>query len=272
MARGWFNVQVLETMENRDVVRISGVVLTFAICIGIGFFMSSAFGIKETERVENPVETALQAFGQSSENTERPSDVSAGESSEQFPVDVTPLESEIDSSAVSADLISDVNGPNLYPTTSPERIGYYLSVKLSDDCEDAVVTLSRDGDVVYTAKNNIFNDVMPVQDGKYLLEVSSGNRSDEMEISGFNLLPRWSGEFLRGQFNSSAKDKQFFRHFAPNVVLKCEGISEGNSAPQTISSLISTLPAMGWTVTDVRGVTYDQYNRIKTLTVIISEL
>ena len=70
----------------------------------------------------------------------------------------------------------------------------------------------------------------------------------------------------------SAKDKQFFRHFAPNVVLKCEGISEGNSAPQTISSLISTLPAMGWTVTDVRGVTYDQYNRIKTLTVIISEL
>ena len=81
MARGWFNVQVLETMENRDVVRISGVVLTFAICIGIGFFMSSAFGIKETERVENPVETALQAFGQSSENTERPSDVSAGESS-----------------------------------------------------------------------------------------------------------------------------------------------------------------------------------------------
>ncbi len=168
--------------------------------------------------------------------------------------------------------IAKISGPSMYPTTSPERFGYQFSVTFTQGVRVRGAELLHDGQVKYSSPRGVFHDVMPVNDGKYLLRVTAADGTlEEREISGFNLMPKWTAGFIAEQLNSPAQDKQFFRHFTTDLELRFEGISDEGNIPVSLNSFITSMSAMGWKVSSVKGLEYDQYNRVKSITIIITE-
>lgn len=169
-------------------------------------------------------------------------------------------------------MIAKVSGPAMYPTTSPERFGYQLAVTFTQGVRVRKVELLHDGQVKYSSPRGVFHDVMPVNDGKYLLRVIAADGTlEEREVSGFRLMPKWTAGFIAEQLNSPAQDKQFFRHFTPELRLRFEGISDEGYIPVSLNSFITSMSAMGWNVSSIKGLEYDQYNRVKSITIIITE-
>ncbi len=169
-------------------------------------------------------------------------------------------------------MIAKVSGPAMYPTTSPERIGYQLAVTFTQGVRVRGADLLHDGQVKYSSAKGTFNDVMPVNDAKYILRVIAADGTlEEREVSGFRLMPKWTAGFIAEQLNAPAQDKQFYRHFTSDLKLSFEGISDAGNIPVSLSSFFTSMSAMGWRVTSVKGLEYDRYNRIKSITIIITE-
>ena len=280
-------------MEKNDYMKIGGALLTLVCCFGIGYGVPFLIkGSKTAGSVPSGYADVVAVQGDSSSPAPQPSpqpspepnpnevkipDLKGEESELDKPQEDAPKREETpkqDTTPAQQEpvtLIASVSGPALYPTTSPERFGYMLSVSFTSGVTVESAELLVGGQVKYTSKNGKFNDVLPVEGGNYTLRVKTAGFEEERVIKGFNLMQKWSADYIASQLNSPAKDKQFFRHFSPQLKLRFEGISDASSVPSSLSSLVSTLPAMGWTVSGVSGVSYDQYNRIQAMTISITE-
>lgn len=280
-------------MEKNDYMKIGGALLTFVCCFGIGYGVALLVKGPKTDGSVSTVYADVTATSggstspapqpvpqpspkPESEDVEMP-DLVGEESPLDNPQETAPKQDETpkqETAPVQQEkvaLIASVSGPSLYPTTSPERFGYMLAVSFTSGVSVESAELLAGGQVKYSSRNGKFNDVLPVEGGNYTLRVKAAGSEEERVVKGFNLMAKWSADFIASQLNSPAKDKQFFRHFSPQLRLRFEGISDTSSVPSSLSSLVSTLPAMGWTVSGVSGVSYDQYNRIQAMTVNITE-
>lgn len=280
-------------MEKNDYMKIGGAFLTFVCCFGIGYGVAllvkgpKTDGSVSTVYADVTATSGDSASGGSSSPAPQPvpqpspkpkSDgvenpgLEDEESDLDDPQETAPKQDETPKQETEkVALIASVSGPSLYPTTSPERFGYMLAVSFTSGVSVESAELLVGGQVKYSSRNGKFNDVLPVEGGSYTLRVKAAGSEEERVVKGFNLMAKWSADFIASQLNSPAKDKQFFRHFSPQLRLRFEGISDTSSVPSSLSSLVSTLPAMGWTVSGVSGVSYDQYNRIQAMTVNITE-
>lgn len=278
-------------MEKNDYMKIGGALLTFVCCFGIGYGVALLVKGPKTDGSVSTVYADVAApSGVSaspapqpapqpspkpeSEDVEMP-DLVGEESDLDDPQETAPKQDDTPKQETApvqkVALIASVSGPSLYPTTSPERFGYMLAVSFTSGVSVESAELLVGGQVKYSSRNGKFNDVLPVEGGSYTLRVKAAGSEEERVVKGFNLMAKWSADFITSQLNSPAKDKQFFRHFSPQLRLRFEGISDTSSVPSSLSSLVSTLPAMGWTVSGVSSVSYDQYNRIQAMTVNITE-
>lgn len=273
-------------MEKNDYMKIGGALLTFVCCFGIGYGVALLVKGPKTDGSVSTVYADVAApSGGSPQPAPQPSPEPKSEEVEMPGLDgeesdldgtqeAAPKQEETpkqETAPVKVALIASVSGPSLYPTTSPERFGYMLSVSFTSGVSVESAELLSGGQVKYSSRNGKFNDVLPVEGGSYTLRVKAAGSEEERAVKGFNLMSKWSADFIASQLNSPAKDKQFFRHFTPDLRLSFSGISDEGSVPSSLSSLVSTLPAMGWTVSGVSGVSYDQYNRIKAMTINITE-
>ena len=275
-------------MEKNDYMKIGGALLTFVCCFGIGYGVALLVRGPKTGGSVSTVyaDVAAPSGGSASPAPQPvPQPSPEPESEDVEKPELEGEESELDDTQETAPkqketpkqetekvaLIASVSGPALYPTTSPERFGYMLSVSFASGVSVESAELLAGGQVKYSSKNGKFNDVLPVEGGSYTLRVKAAGSEEERVVKGFNLMAKWSADFIASQLNSPAKDKQFFRHFSPDLKLRFEGISDASSVPSSLSSLVSTLPAMGWTVSGVSGVSYDKYNRILAMTITITE-
>lgn len=150
-------------------------------------------------------------------------------------------------------------------STEVNKLGYafYTAATVASD-DNLTYLLYKKGDSTpaYTSKNGRFDDVYPVEGGSYRLVVKNDRTGDsaEADVTGFDMVQKWSKDKLEEQLNSMDREKMFFFHF-DNSKLKfeCLGLDD---APATLNALLADKAAMGWTVKVVDTPVFDSYNRI----------
>lgn len=114
-----------------------------------------------------------------------------------------------------------------------------------------------------------FTGILPVGSGEYLLRVTNADGMvEERTVQGFKLMDKWTAARIVEQLNATT-DKNFFRHFTPDLKMNFVGIADGAGIPQSLSQLGTDLSSQGWTVSEVRDVKYDRFNRVGSMTIVI---
>lgn len=151
-----------------------------------------------------------------------------------------------------------------------QKIGYRFVAKASAPSGDVLnYQLCEVGgsEAKYTSANGVFNDVYPVDGGKYDLVVvnkRTGTHASKT-VGGFNKLRRLSASELQSMLNmsSSQLERLFFFYFDHDKLrIDCASIPEGVDAPTSVGAILDGKVANDWTLQVVGAPQYDQFNRI----------
>lgn len=151
-----------------------------------------------------------------------------------------------------------------------QKIGYRFVAKASvssgDDLDYQLCEVGAT-QVRYTSANGVFNDVYPVDGGKYDLVVVNKRTGDRVSktVGGFNKLRRLSASELQKMLNmsSSQLERLFFFYFDHDKLrIDCAAIPEGVDAPTSVGAILDGKVANDWTLEVVGAPQYDQFNRI----------
>lgn len=151
-----------------------------------------------------------------------------------------------------------------------KKIGYRFIAKASavsgDDLNYLLCGVGGT-EAVYTSANGVFNDVYPVDGGKYDLVVVNKRTGALVRktVGGFNKLRRLSASELQTMLNmsSSQLERLFFFYFDHDKLrIECASIPEGVDAPTSVGAILDGKVANDWTLQVVGVPQYDQFNRI----------
>ena len=272
-------------------IKILGIVLVFFISVGTSFIVSNLVENKlasnNTASEENVISFGdIYQDGGSSDSGFASVDEDEFSSKNIMPqtIETTTVVDTVATEVVMAEeetqsKVDSVNIPVIasakvqaLQSKNYKKIGRVFNVSATvasgDVLEYRLYSKDNTNTVLYTSANGTFNDVLPVNDGKYLLRVVNTRTNDYAEqiVGGFNKISKWNAQTLESQLNApmigTAQDKMFYFHFDIDHL---EIIWEGDTpsqAPTDLDALMAAAPANGWTYKIIGTPKYDQYNRI----------
>ncbi len=271
-------------MNRKDYVNIAGLALVFLFCAAAGF--GGAYLVR-TERASGDAAAGNVIAGDVVAENVIAGDVVAENAAtgDVCNADLWEGDAENQAAAVQPEpeqpeavrLIAAAGSP-VWPREGSKEppYSYNFSVTLTGDAKSGSAELINDklhykaGITVYKGvPYAIFTGVLPVGSGEYLLRVTNADGFvEERTVQGFRLMDKWTAARIAGQLNVTT-DKNFFRHFTPDLKMNFVGIADGVGIPQSLSQLGTDLSSQGWTVSEVRDVKYDRFNRVESMTVVI---
>lgn len=227
-------------MNSKDILKITGMAAVFAVCALVGFVVT---GVMQGNTGGTETEVVAEAPGRN-DGVSSASPLEKADVRKQDPV---PEKKDVKEK----NPVPEITGSRrAAPKSSTEvnKLGYAFYTKAKVESGDPLsYSLYRKGDSepAYTSGNGRFPDVYPVEGGKYLLKVRNTVTGDtaETEISGFDMVDKWSKEKLEEQLNSMNQEKMFYFHF-DNSTLKFECL--GTDSAGTLNALLGDRIAMGW--------------------------
>lgn len=286
-------------MSKKDILRICGLVAAFVVCLTLGYFTAGMVkNVPQPDYDEDKLSETLTTMGgetsgadsQSAEGlqSEPGEKITTREDTVEINIQNKPdNESVVDNTAngeqpVVESVPEQVALSNTMPvitgskkaaeksSTQVNKLGYdYRATAMVESGDKLSYSLygKNTSTAAYTSNNGIFKDVLPVAGGKYLLKVKNMRTGEEAEaeVSGFDMVSKWSAAQLEEQLNSMTQERMFYFHFDNSKLrLTCQGV---DNPPLTINQLLGDRTAMGWKIKVVGTPGYDQYNRIVSLTV-----
>ncbi len=284
-------------MDRKDYMNIAGITLVFLFCAAAGFGGAYLVRKERTQedvavRIINGSEAAGMGHAGESDPTYN------GAAAEAYPDD--PATRDLDPDDVcNADswegdaenradaaqpeqpkavkLIASTGSPT-WPREGAKEppYSYNFAVTLTEDAKSGSAELIN-GKEHYRADITMyrgvpyanFTGVLPAGSGEYLLRVTNADGLvEERPVKGFGLMDKWKAVKIVEQLNTTT-DKNFFRHFTPTLKMNFVGIADGVATPQSLSQLGTDLSSQGWTVSEVRDVKYDRFNRVESMTIVI---
>lgn len=253
-----------------NTVKIILMIATFIVCVLLGYLLmpSNTNGKKMTDD-NNDMDYPEMTTANPTINLHN---IESGLNSED---DETKISEENDNTiaatASSANTMPKITSTYIVPRSSKayNKIGFDFAVKAQVESDDALsYELYEIGATTakYTSSTGTFLDVYPVQGGKYILKVVNTNTQDtaEQNVSGFNMIDKYTAEKLQSQLNVVTQDKWFYFHF-DNDNLKFDFIGDGidsSDVPRSLNTLLASKAANGWTLMVLETPKYDKYNRI----------
>lgn len=292
-------------MDNKRILSIIGLVLTFFACLAIGFVLpigeqksdtlfasntggggggGALFGGAATESEPSESEDATRPATEVSATPESAATAAEGSEAEattatEVPAATEPAPASAPAAAETApagDTRPVLDGKPLVGRAN-RRFGFACRAKATvasgDPLEYRLCEVGS-SEAKYTSRNGGFALVVPSESGKYDLVVVNTRTQEQIRetIGGFDKVVKLSAGMLQEKLNKPMDD-WFYIYFADDKDLKIdyEYIPEGFAPAQSIGALMSDRSANGWTIEVVGTPQYDEYNQVQRFKVRIKE-
>ena len=160
-----------------------------------------------------------------------------------------------------------IEGPNPNPTTRK----YSLTVEAEGGEGELIYSLCPVDNPQQITKNHtgIFDDIPYTSNGRYTLIISDESNNELIQtIDGFKTIyKRYTLQELTNRLSTDQVDRSLEKHFVQNSKLHFLGIKTGDPVPTGHQQIHSNISALYWERVEVIEVDYNEYNKIKSLTI-----